>query len=58
MGRAIVFATLSVLLSLSCAQAQSWQQGFDFRNTANYVTDPPGDTYVLATTAYPTTVEV
>ncbi len=32
----------------------SWQQGFDFRNTAAYVTDPPGDTYVLATTAYPT----
>ncbi len=31
-----------------------WQQGFDFRNTAAYVTDPPGDTYVLATTAYPT----
>ena len=32
----------------------SWQQGFDFRNTADFVTDPPGDTYVLATTAYPT----
>ncbi|MGC2109052.1 MAG: LamG domain-containing protein, partial [Candidatus Korobacteraceae bacterium] len=32
----------------------NWQQGFDFRNTAGFVTDPPGDTYVLATTAYPT----
>jgi hypothetical protein len=32
----------------------SWQQGFDFRNTATYVTDPPGDTYVLPTMAYPT----
>jgi hypothetical protein len=28
--------------------------GFDFRNTAGFVTDPPGDTYVLSTTAYPT----
>ena len=28
--------------------------GFDFRNTSSFVTDPPGDTYVLATTAYPT----
>ena len=56
MGRAIVFATLSVLLSLSCAQAQSWEQGFDFRATSSYVTDPPSSTYVLSTTAYPTTV--
>ena len=31
-------------------------EGFDFRNTASFVTDPPGDTYVLSTTAYPTTV--
>ena len=31
-----------------------WQQGFDFRNTSTFVTDPSGDTYVLATTAYPT----
>ena len=34
--------------------AQPFQQGFDFRNTSTFVTDPPGDTYVLATTAYPT----
>src|SRR5208283_4855223 len=31
-----------------------WQQGFDFRNTSTFVTDPAGDTYVLSTTAYPT----
>src|SRR5271167_3589817 len=31
-----------------------WQQGFDFRNTSTFVTDPVGDTYVLPTTAYPT----
>ena len=31
-----------------------WQQGFDFRNTAGYVTDPPTSTYVLSTTGYPT----
>jgi hypothetical protein len=30
-------------------------EGFDFRNTANFVTDPPGATYVLPSTAYPTT---
>ena len=33
-----------------------WQQGFDFRATSTYVTDPPTSTYVLASTAYPTTV--
>ena len=31
-----------------------WQQGFDFRNTSTYVTDPSGDTFVGPTTAYPT----
>jgi len=36
--------------------AQGFQQGFDFRNTSTFVTDPPGDTYVLSSTAYPTTV--
>ena len=34
--------------------AGSWQQGFDFRNTKNFVSDPSGSTYVLATTSYPT----
>src|SRR5271167_2421798 len=37
------------------ASAQSFQAGFDFRNTSTFVTDPTGDTYVLPTTAYPTT---
>jgi uncharacterized membrane protein len=37
------------------ASAQGFQIGFDFRNTSTFVTDPPGDTYVLSTTAYPTT---
>ncbi len=32
-----------------------WQQGFDFRASPNLVTDPPGDTYVVLTTVYPTT---
>jgi len=31
-----------------------WQQGFDFRSTVGYVTDPPSSTYVLRSTAYPT----
>ena len=34
---------------LACAQ-----QGFDFRNSASFVTDPSGDTVVLPTMAYPT----
>ncbi len=41
-------------VTLTVTAVSGWQQGFDFRNTAAYVTDPPGDTYVLATTAYPT----
>src|SRR5271157_2815363 len=36
------------------ALPQAFQQGFDFRNTSTYVTDPAGDTYVLSSTAYPT----
>ena len=43
-------------VTLTVSAAGGWQQGFDFRNTAGFVTDPAGDTYVLATTAYPTTV--
>ena len=34
----------------------AWQQGFDFRNTATFVTDPPGDTYVLSNMIFPTSV--
>src|SRR5271165_2651919 len=46
------FGVLLMLLSgamLACAQ-----QGFDFRYTASFVTDPAGNTAVLPTTAYPT----
>jgi len=42
-------ATVSLTVTSSV-----WGQGFDFRNTSTLVTDPPGDTYVLSTTAYPT----
>src|SRR5271166_513182 len=47
-------ASILLLLATSLRAGAQWQQGFDFRNTAAYVTDPPGDTYALATTAYPT----
>jgi len=53
---ALVVAALTIVLLPFNAQAQTWQQGFDFRHTASFVTDPPESTYVLATTAYPTTV--
>ena len=42
----------TVTLIVNSSGGQSF--GFDFRNTSTYVTDPPGDNYVLATTAYPT----
>ena len=45
----------STTVTLTVIVAGSWQQGFDFRNTSTFVTDPAGDTYVLPTTAYPTT---
>src|SRR5208337_396970 len=48
------FLNLSFILLAAGNAAASWQQGFDFRNTATFVTDPPGDAYVLPTTAYPT----
>ena len=41
-------------LTLTVTAAGGWAIGFDFRATSNYVTDPPGDTYVLASTSYPT----
>ena len=47
-------ALTSLLVATSADAAAQWQQGFDFRNTANFVTDPAGDTYVLPTTTYPT----
>ncbi len=43
-------------VTLTVTAANGWQQGFDFRNSSSYVTDPPGDTHVLSTTKYPTTV--
>src|SRR5271166_2003837 len=48
------FLNLSFILLAAGNAAASWQQGFDFRNTATFVTDPPGDTHVLRSTAYPT----
>jgi len=42
-------------VTLNVTSGAAWYIGFDFRNTSTFVTDPPGDTYVLATTAYPTT---
>ena len=41
-------------VTLTVIASSAWAIGFDFRDTLNYVTDPPGDTYVLPTTAYPT----
>src|SRR5271165_2573146 len=48
------FLNVSFILLAAGNAAASWQQGFDFRDTATFVTDPVGDTYVLPTTAYPT----
>src|SRR5271165_2299286 len=50
--RILALAILSLIPSLTAAQ--TFQQGFDFRNTPSFVTDPAGDAYVLSTTAYPT----
>ncbi len=55
MTRALGVVALALFLVLPFyAVGQNWQQGFDFRNTPGYVTDPPTSTYVLSTTAYPT----
>ena len=43
-------------VTLTVTSASGWQQGFNFRATASFVSDPPDTTHVLATTAYPTTV--
>ena len=53
---AIAAVLAMVCLIPSLTSAQGFQQGFDFRNSSTFVTDPPGDSYVLATTTYPTTV--
>ena len=52
--QALSFYCSILLLLTSLDAAAQWQQGFDFRNTPTFVTDPSGDTYVLSTTAYPT----
>src|SRR5271165_7015275 len=57
--RGIPLAFMTLVLAILCLtpsliSAQAFQQGFDFRNTSTFVTDPSGDTYVLSTTAYPT----
>src|SRR5208337_3726346 len=53
----LFFKIASVLvLATSLEAVAQWQQGFDFRNTSTFVMDPPGDTYVLPGTTYPTTV--
>src|SRR5271165_3993576 len=45
----------STTVTLSVTSSSMWQQGFDFRNSPNLVTDPPGATDVILTTIYPTT---
>ena len=54
--QALFFCKSAIILLLfaSLDAAAQWQQGFDFRNTSTFVTDPSGDTYVGPTTAYPT----
>ena len=42
-------------VTLTITASSVWAIGLDFRASSNYVTDPPGDTFVLASTAYPTT---
>ena len=41
-------------VTLTVTSSSGWAVGFDFRNSAGYVADPPGDSYVLSGTAYPT----
>ena len=45
--------TTTVTLTVTASGGQQGF-GFDFRNTSTFLSDPPGDTYVLSTTAYPT----
>src|SRR5271157_5321565 len=49
-----IMALVIISLIPSLTSAQTFQQGFDFRNTSTFVTDPVGDTYVLPSTTYPT----
>src|SRR5271157_2562078 len=54
-GRGIIQQNATVTLTVTPSGGQQGF-GFDFRNTSTFVTDPPGDTYVLPSTTYPTTV--
>jgi len=51
-----ILAKAIVCLIPSLTSAQGFQQGFGFRNTSTFVTDPSCDTCVLLSTKYPTTV--
>ena len=44
----------STTVTLTVSSSSAWSIGFDFRSSSNYVTDPPGDTFVLPTMMYPT----
>jgi hypothetical protein len=46
--------TATASFTLSVVSGSGWQQGFNFRATAGYVSDSVNTTHVLATTAYPT----
>ena len=48
--------TMALLCLASVVGLSQVQQGFDFRNTASFVSDRSGNIAVLPTTAYPTTV--
>src|SRR6266851_8406535 len=53
---ALVLAMALFLSDPQIALAQTWHAGFDFRATQGFVTDPPGNNFVLAAnTMYPTT---
>src|SRR5271157_4736393 len=54
-GRGIIQQNATVTLTVTPSGGQE-SFGFDFRNTSTFVTDPPGDTYVLPSTTYPRTV--
>lgn len=47
---------LKTLVFLLASVMSLVAQNFDFRDTAGYVTDPPGNIAVLSTTTYPTVV--
>ena len=57
-GLMVTTAANSMMSSTSTVgplATSGWQQGFDFRKTPAFVTDPSGSVYVVASTSYPTT---